>query len=106
MNPQANLIFPREPLNFLIVRVVALCPNHSYAIAQRIQQMSRKPFQVQQGSLYPVLHRLEYKKLFKANRKTSETGREAKFYELTATGRISRLKPRTGAAQPISSASS
>jgi PadR family transcriptional regulator, regulatory protein PadR len=69
------------------MRVVALGPIHGYAIAQRIQQMSREALQVQQGSLYPALHRLEYKKLLKAAWKASETGREAKFYELTAAGR-------------------
>ena len=69
------------------MRVVALGPIHGYAIAQRIQQMSREALQVQQGSLYPALHRLEYKKLLKATWKESETGREAKFYRLTRKGR-------------------
>jgi len=85
---------PQGTLDLLIMRVVALGPIHGYAIAQWIQQMSGEAFQVQQGSLYPALHRLEYKKLLKANWNTSETGREAKFYELTATGR-SHLKTET-----------
>jgi PadR family transcriptional regulator PadR len=78
---------PRGTLDLLIMRVVALGPIHGYAIAQRIQQMSREALQVQQGSLYPALHRLEYKKLLTANWQPSDTGREAKFYELTVRGR-------------------
>jgi PadR family transcriptional regulator len=79
---------PQGTLDLLIMRVVALGPIHGYAIAQRIQQMSREALQVQQGSLYPALHRLEYKKLLSAKWQTTETSREAKFYELTAKGRI------------------
>jgi PadR family transcriptional regulator, regulatory protein PadR len=78
---------PQGTLDLLIMRVVALGPIHGYAIAQRIQQMSGEVLQVQQGSLYPALHRLEYKKFLSAEWKPSETGREAKFYELTAKGR-------------------
>jgi PadR family transcriptional regulator, regulatory protein PadR len=78
---------PQGTLDLLIMRVVALGPIHGYAIAQRIQQMSREALQVQQGSLYPALHRLEYKKLLTADWQASETGRDAKFYELTAKGR-------------------
>ena len=78
---------PQGTLDLLIMRVVALGPIHGYAIAQRIQQMSREALKVQQGSLYPALHRLEYKKLLAANWQPSDTGREAKFYELTAKGR-------------------
>jgi transcriptional regulator len=78
---------PQGTLDLLIMRVVALGPIHGYAIAQRIQQMSQEALQVQQGSLYPALHRLEYKKFLSARWKPSETGREAKFYELTAKGR-------------------
>jgi len=85
---------PQGTLDLLIMRVVALGPIHGYAIAQRIQQMSREALQVQQGSLYPALHRLEYKKLLKAAWKATETGREAKFYELTAVGRA-HLKAET-----------
>jgi PadR family transcriptional regulator PadR len=78
---------PQGTLDLLIMRVVALGPIHGYAIAQRIQQMSREALQVQQGSLYPALHRLEYKEFLAASWQASETGREAKFYELTAKGR-------------------
>ena len=82
-----KLELPQGTLDLLILRVVALGPIHGYAIAQRLQQMSRDVLQVQQGSLYPALHRLEYKNLLSARWKPSETGREAKFYELTAKGR-------------------
>jgi len=74
-------------LDMLILKVVALGPIHGYAIAQRIQQISRDFFQLQQGSLYPALHRLEDRGWLKAEWKNSETGREAKFYALTSQGR-------------------
>jgi PadR family transcriptional regulator len=74
-------------LDMLILKVVALGPIHGYAIAQRIQQISRDFFQLQQGSLYPALHRLEDRGWLKAEWKASETGREAKFYALTRKGR-------------------
>ena len=82
-----NFDLPQGTLDLLIMRVVALGPIHGYAIAQRIQQMSRHALQVQQGSLYPALHRLEYKKFLASHWKSSETGREAKYYRLTAKGR-------------------
>ena len=71
----------------LILKVVATGPIHGYAIAQRIQQISREVLQVRQGSLYPALHRLENKNLLAAEWRPSETGREAKFYRLTRQGR-------------------
>src|SRR6202008_2425171 len=83
--PKSDLL--QGTLALLILHVSALGAIHGYAIAQRIQQMSREALQVQQGSLYPALHRLEYKKLLTASWQASETGREAKFYELTAKGR-------------------
>jgi PadR family transcriptional regulator, regulatory protein PadR len=78
---------PQGTLDLLILRVVALGPVHGYAIAQRLQQISKEALQVQQGSLYPALHRLENKKFLAAEWGPTETGREAKFYRLTATGR-------------------
>jgi PadR family transcriptional regulator PadR len=78
---------PQGTLDLLVLRVVALGPVHGYAIAQRIQQISKEALQVQQGSLYPALHRLENKKLLIAEWGSTETGREAKFYRLTAKGR-------------------
>jgi PadR family transcriptional regulator PadR len=73
-------------LDMLILQVVALQPLHGYAIAQRLQQQSEEILQVQQGSLYPALHRLEARGWLKAEWKTSETGRDAKFYSLTKAG--------------------
>jgi PadR family transcriptional regulator, regulatory protein PadR len=78
---------PQGTLDLLILQVVALGPIHGYAIAQRLQQVSRDVLQVQQGSLYPALHRLENKGYLKAEWNESDTGREAKFYSLTAKGR-------------------
>jgi len=83
--PRTDL--PQGTLDLLILQVIALGPVHGYAIAQRIQQVSRDALQVQQGSLYPALHRLENKGFLTAEWKESETGREAKFYRLTAKGR-------------------
>jgi transcriptional regulator len=74
-------------LDLLILKVVALGPLHGYAIAQRLQQISKDALQVQQGSLYPALHRLEERGLLRAEWKNTETGREAKFYHLTRPGR-------------------
>jgi len=85
---------PQGTLDMLILQVVALGPIHGYAIAQRIQQISRDVLQVLQGSLYPALHRMENRGLLAAEWKESETGREAKFYRLTARGRA-QLKSET-----------
>jgi transcriptional regulator len=78
---------PQGTLDLLILKVIALGPVHGYAIAQRLQQVSRDVVQVPQGSLYPALHRLEHRGLLAANWKQTETGREAKFYALTRKGR-------------------
>jgi len=74
-------------LDMLVLKIVALEPAHGYGIAQRMQQISREVLQVQQGSLYPALHRLEKRGWLKADWRASETGREAKFYTLTRAGR-------------------
>ncbi len=71
----------------LILRVTALRPIHGYAIVQRIQQLSRDALQIRQGSLYPALYRLEERGWLKSDWKTTEGGRNAKFYSLTKTGR-------------------
>jgi transcriptional regulator len=78
---------PQGTLDLLILKVVALGPVHGYAIAQRLQQVSRDVVQVPQGSLYPALHRLEHRGLLAADWMETETGREAKFYRLTRKGR-------------------
>jgi len=74
-------------LDLLILKTVSLEPLHGWAIAKRIQQVSREVLQVQQGSLYPALHRLEQQGWIRAKWAESETGRQAKFYSLTAAGR-------------------
>jgi len=70
----------------LILQILSLEPAHGYGIAQRLQQVSREAVQVNQGSLYPALHRLEQKGWLKAEWRQSETGREAKFYSPTRAG--------------------
>jgi len=74
-------------LDLLILKTISLEPKHGWAIARRIQQISKEVLQVQQGSLYPALHRLEQRVWIKAKWAETETGRQAKFYSLTATGR-------------------
>jgi len=78
---------PQGTLDLLILKIVALGPVHGYAIAQRLEQVSRGVVQVPEGSLYPALHRLENRGLLGADWKQTETGREAKFYRLTRKGR-------------------
>ena len=74
-------------LDLLILRTLLTEPKHGWAIAKRIQQISNEVLQVQQGSLYPALHRLEQQGWITANWAESGTGRQAKFYSLTADGR-------------------
>jgi PadR family transcriptional regulator PadR len=83
--PKSDLL--QGTLDMLILKVVALGPTHGYAIAQRLQQMSQDVLQVQQGSLYPALHRLEKRGWVKAEWASSDTGRDARFYSLTRLGR-------------------
>lgn len=78
---------PQGTLDLLVLKTVAAGPLHGYAIAQRLLQTSRDVVQVQQGTLYPALHRLEKRGLLTAEWKLSDTGREAKFYRLTRKGR-------------------
>lgn len=83
--PKTDL--PQGTLDLLILQIATLGPIHGYAIAQRIQRVSRDALVVQQGTLYPALHRLENKSFLSAEWKESESGREARFYRLTAKGR-------------------
>lgn len=83
--PKSELL--RGTLDMLVLKVVALGPNHGYAIAQRLRQISREFFTVHQGSLYPALHRLEDRGWLSAEWRDTDTGREAKFYALTSKGR-------------------
>ena len=74
-------------LDLLILKTVSLEPRHGWAIAKRIQQVSQEVLSVTQGSLYPALHRLEQQGWLRSQMGITETGREAKFYALTAAGR-------------------
>ena len=83
--PKTDLL--QGTLDLLILRTVARGEMHGWGISQRIQQISRDALRVNQGSLYPALHRLEHKGLIKASWGTSENNRRAKFYRLSAAGR-------------------
>lgn len=85
--PTERIDLPQGTLDLLILKTVALEPQHGWAISERIQQVSSNVLQVQQGSLYPALHRLERKGWIKARWGTSDNNRRAKYYELTRTGR-------------------
>ena len=78
---------PQGTLDLLILKAVALEPQHGWAIAARLHQISSASLQIRQGSLYPALHRLERRGWIKARWSTSENNRRAKYYELTRTGR-------------------
>jgi|SRR5450759_1147268 len=78
---------PQGTLDLLILKTVALGPQHGWAISERIQQTSSNVLRVQQGSLYPALHRIERRGWIKAFWGVSDNNRKAKFYELTRSGR-------------------
>jgi transcriptional regulator len=78
---------PQGTLDLLILRTLSLEPQHGWAISERVQQVSSDVLRIQQGSLYPALHRLERRGWVKAKWGTSENNRRAKYYELTRTGR-------------------
>jgi PadR family transcriptional regulator, regulatory protein PadR len=82
--PQIDL--PQGTLDLLILRTLALGPQHGWAVSERVQQISHDVLRIQQGSLYPALHRLERRGWIKARWGTSENNRRAKYYELTRTG--------------------
>jgi PadR family transcriptional regulator, regulatory protein PadR len=85
MPPSTDLL--QGTLDLLILRTLALEPMHGWGIALRIQQLSREVLQVGQGSLYPALHRLEYKGWIRADWGTSDNNRRARYYALTRTGK-------------------
>ena len=85
--PSSRFPIPQGTLDMLILQILSLEPAHGYGIAQRLQQISRSVVQVNQGSLYPALHRLEQKRWLRSEWRPSETGRDAKFYSLTSSGR-------------------
>ena len=84
----ARFPIPQGTLDMLILHVLSLEAAHGYAIAQRVQQISREAVRLNQGSLYPALHRLEQKRWLSAEWRQSETGREAKVYALTRAGHL------------------
>jgi len=84
---EPHLYLPQGTLDLLILRTLALSPQHGWAISERVQQLSSDALRIQQGSLYPALHRLERRGLIKAHWGTSENNRRAKYYELSKSGR-------------------
>jgi transcriptional regulator len=95
MPPQSKLDLLQGTLDLLILRTLQTGPRHGWAISERIQQISRDVLQVNQGSLYPALHRLERQGWIKAESGVSELGRRARFYQLTPAGR-KQLEVETG----------
>ncbi len=87
MNRESRLDLLQGTLDLLILRTLQPGPMHGWAISERIQQISEDVLRVNQGSLYPALHRLEHQGWIKAEWGVSELGRRARFYRLTATGR-------------------
>jgi transcriptional regulator len=85
--PSPRFPIPQGTLDMLILQILSLELAHGYGIAQRLEQISRSVVQVNQGSLYPALHRLQQKGWLRGAWKQSETGREARFYSLTQAGR-------------------
>ena len=83
----SHIDLPQGTLDLLILRTLALGRQHGWAISERVQQMSSDALRIQQGSLYPALHRLERRGLIKAHWGTSENNRRAKYYELSKNGR-------------------
>ena len=82
----ARIDLPQGTLDLLILRTLALGAQHGWAIAERVQQVSNNVLCIQQGSLYPALHRLERRGWIKAHWGTSENNRRAKYYKLTKSG--------------------
>ena len=85
--PAQHLDLPQGTLDLLILRTLALGPQHGWGISERVQQISSDVLRIQQGSLYPALHRLEDRGLVSSEWGVSENNRKAKFYRLTAKGR-------------------
>jgi PadR family transcriptional regulator PadR len=101
--PSNRLELPQGTLDLLILKTVALEPQHGWAISQRLHQISSATLEVKQGSLYPALHRLERRGWIKARWGISEKNRRAKYYELTSKGRA-RLESETDAWERLSAA--
>ena len=84
--PIQHIDLPQGTLDLLILRTLSLGSQHGWAISERVQQMSSDVLRIQQGSLYPALHRLERRGWIKARWGTSDNNRRAKYYELTKSG--------------------
>jgi PadR family transcriptional regulator PadR len=84
--PAPHIDLPQGTLDLLILRTLMLEPLHGWAISERVQQISSDVLRIQQGSLYPALHRLERRGWIKAHWGTSDNNRRAKYYELTKSG--------------------
>jgi PadR family transcriptional regulator PadR len=97
------LELPQGTLDLLILKTVALEPQHGWAISERLRQISSATLQIRQGSLYPALHRLERRGWIKARWGTSDNNRRAKYYELTRQGRA-QLETETDAWRKLSAA--
>jgi PadR family transcriptional regulator PadR len=85
--PDRSIDLPQGTLDLLILRTLSLGSQHGWGISERVQQISSDVLRIQQGSLYPALHRLERRGWVKARWGTSENNRRAKYYDLTNTGR-------------------
>ena len=93
--PAERIDLPQGTLDLLILKTLALEPQHGWAISERVQQISNDALQIQQGSLYPALHRLQRRGWIKARWGTSENNRRAKYYELTRSGQKQLVVERT-----------
>jgi len=102
-DPSPRLDLPQGTLDLLILKAIALDPQHGWAISERIQQISNNALQVNQGSLYPALHRLERRGWIKAEWDVSDNNRRAKYYELTKKGR-KQLEEQTDAWRALNAA--
>jgi PadR family transcriptional regulator len=100
---EQRIDLPQGTLDLLILKTLALGRQHGWAISERIQQISTDALQIQQGSLYPALHRLERRGWVRAHWGTSENNRRAKYYELTKTGR-KQLEAEQGAWRKLAAA--
>jgi PadR family transcriptional regulator, regulatory protein PadR len=100
---EERLELPQGTLDLLILKTLALEPMHGWAVSERLQQISRETLQVQQGSLYPALHRLERRGWIRAQWATSENNRRAKYYRLTPRGQ-KQLEAETSAWRKLTTA--
>jgi transcriptional regulator len=100
---EERLELPQGTLDLLILKALALEPMHGWAVSERLQQVSQEALQVQQGSLYPALHRLERRGWIKAQWATSENNRRAKYYRLTPRGQ-KQLEVETAAWRKLTAA--